>query len=84
MIVCLTWFAIDSAFEFGQRQGAVATEVLPTWLEKIPMIRNLGDYFENGTFDPFDLVSIGFGSLVAIVIGKLTLKKGGSHENART
>jgi hypothetical protein len=80
------WFSVASAFESGQKYGQTLANVFPDWLEKIPVIGNVGNYFANGNFDAWDLVAIGLGSLIAFSLGELTSKRkeGGRYENART
>jgi hypothetical protein len=62
-------FSVDSAFELGQKYGQTLATVFPDWLEKIPVIGNVGNYFANGNFDSWDLVAIGLGSLSAFSLG---------------
>ena len=85
ILVCLIWFSVDSVFELGQKYGQTLATVFPDWLEKIPVIGNAENYFAKGSFDQWDLVAIGLGSLIALSLGELTSKrKGGRYENART
>ena len=77
------WFSVDSAFELGQKYGLILATVFPDWLEKIPVIGNVGNCFANRNFDPWALVAIGLGSLIAFSLGELTAKrKGGRYEDA--
>ena len=76
-------FSVDSAFELGQKYGQTLATVFPEWLEKIPVIGNVGNYFANANFDPWDVVAIGLGSLIAFSLAELTAKrKGGRYEDA--
>jgi hypothetical protein len=77
MIICLTWFGIESLFELGQRYGMEIVEYLPGGLETVPMMGNLEAYLVNGTFDFYDLIAFGLGSLTAFTLGELTTRKGG-------
>ena len=79
-------FWVDSAFELGQKYGQTLATVFPDWLEKIPVMGNVGNYFANGSFDQWDLAAIGLGSLIASSLGELTSKRkeGVRYEKART
>ena len=76
--ICILWFSIDSLFELGQKWGTQLVGYIPKWFESVPILENLTNYFMYGTFDIYDLVAIGLGSLTAFLIGQLLHKEGGS------
>jgi len=76
--ICILWFSIDSLFELGQKYGTRLAGYIPKWFESVPILENLRDYLVNGTFDSYDLLAIGLGSLTAFLIGQLLHKEGGS------
>ena len=78
--ICLFWFSIDSLFELGQKYGIQLVGYIPKWFESFPILENLKNYLVNGTFDFYDLIAIGLGSLTAFFIGELLSEKGGTHE----
>lgn len=74
--VCVVWFCLESTFELGQKYGPELTAYIPERL--IP--GNLRDFFVNGTFDSYDVIAIGLGTLTAFFIGELLSSKGESNE----
>ena len=76
--ICILWFSIDSVFELAQKYGTHLAGYIPKWFESVPILENLRDYLVNGTFDSYDLLAIGLGSLTAFLIGQLLHKEGGS------
>lgn len=70
---CLLWFILDSTFEIGQRYGDSVTRYIPSQFDKFPVLNNTKNYFINGTFDLFDLVSIFLGVLAAYVTAEMVL-----------
>lgn len=68
-IICLTWFLIDSLFEFAQITliAQWIEKIIPDWLIDIPLLGNTTSYFVNGTFDVLDLLSILIGAIVAYI-----------------
>ena len=62
--ITIGWFSVECLFEVGQLSplDAHVAAVLPTWFEYVPVLEAGGDYFTHGTYDPFDLASIGFGA----------------------
>ncbi|MDH3421199.1 MAG: hypothetical protein OEM78_17150 [Gammaproteobacteria bacterium] len=70
LAACLSWFTLDTAFEVGQH-AAVAGKLMaciPSGLESAPVLRHTRDYFMNGTFDPWDLLSIAVGAVAAYAV----------------
>jgi ABC-type xylose transport system permease subunit len=68
LIICLSWFLIDSAFEVGQKFTAWSTNIIPDWFAGIPFLENTENYFLQGTFDILDLIAIAFGSVIAYLV----------------
>lgn len=69
--ICAAWFLIAAGFEAGQAAGARAAALLPAWLERLPVLDRLGDYFARGVFDPADLAAAALGAAAAFGIGEL-------------
>ena len=80
VMICFIWFSIDSIFELGQKFGIELAENLPKWCVTVPTIKGFIDFFVYGTFDFYDLVAIGLGSLTAFLILELESKKGENNE----
>jgi hypothetical protein len=68
LIICLSWFLIDCAFELGQKFTTWPSKIIPYWFEGVPFLENTGNYFRKGTFDILDLVAIAFGTATAYFI----------------
>jgi hypothetical protein len=75
LIICLAWFLIDCAFEFGQKFNSLVPKIIPDWLIGIPFLENTENYFVHGTFDYFDLLAIIIGSLIAYFVLLATMEK---------
>lgn len=75
LIICLSWFVIDSAFELGQKFTAWPSKILPDWFTGIPFLENTGNYFSQGTFDFIDLAAIAFGTMIASLVLVATDKR---------
>ena len=69
-LVCSAWFAIESAFEIGQRADVSPwlTSHLPAWFDHVWLLSNAARYFARGTFDPFDLAAAAVGAAVAFAV----------------
>ncbi len=76
LIVCITWMLINSGFEIGQHQNIAPgiVELLPEWFSYVAILDNTASYFIHGVFDPYDLLSIVVGALVAYAVIRLTIK----------
>jgi len=64
---CAAWFLIECLFEIGQMapiDGYIAAAI-PEWFGSVPLLRITSDYFIQGIYDPFDVLSIGIGAVVA-------------------
>ena len=68
LIICLSWFSLDAAFELCQRFNTLPLKIIPDWFEGVPFLENTKGYFQKGTFDVFDLVAIAFGTAVAYFV----------------
>ena len=78
---CLGWCAVDAAFEVGQHPQVA------NWLsgqlegfEHLLVLAQTTRYFHYGTFDPWDLLAIVLGALVAYRVVEQTQSRGISHE----
>ena len=75
VIICLSWFFVDSAFELCQKFNKLPLKIIPDWFEGIPFLENTKNYFQKGTFDMVDLVAIVVGTAVAYFVMILTTRK---------
>jgi len=74
LIICLSWFLVDSVFELGQKYHAWSSRTIPDWFTGIPFLENTRNYFLQGTFDFLDLVAITLGTVAAYFVLLLTTK----------
>lgn len=81
LIICLSWFLIDCAFEIGQKYSTWSSRIIPDWFAGIPFLENTKNYFLKGTFDFIDLAAIVLGTLTAYIV-LLTTDKRESREAA--
>ncbi|MFP4452343.1 MAG: hypothetical protein ACLFNW_02185 [Desulfobacterales bacterium] len=75
LIICMFWFAINSAFELGQHFKEFSSSLVPEWFSHIPFLENTRAFFIAGTFDPLDLLAMFFGALGAFFLTILLLRK---------
>jgi len=75
LIICLSWFIIDCAFELGQKFILWPSRIIPDWFVGIPFLENTKNYFMQGTFDWVDLVAIVIGSITAYLILLATMER---------
>lgn len=75
LIICLSWFFVDSTFELCQKYNSLPLRIIPDWFEGIPFLENTRNYFQKGTFDMFDLVAIAVGTAAAYFVIILTTSK---------
>jgi hypothetical protein len=68
LIICLGWFLVDCAFEFGQKYNSLALNIIPDWFAGIPFLENTKNYFLYGTFDFSDLAAITMGTVIAYFV----------------
>lgn len=70
----LFWVGIGWLFEWGQYPAVSAQLVahLPEWFAGVPVLENIRDYFQYGTFDSLDLVATLVGALGAWATYQLT------------
>jgi hypothetical protein len=68
LIICLSWFFVDFAFELGQKFNEWALNLIPTWFSGIPFLENTENYFLRGTFDISDLVAVALGTVIAYCV----------------
>lgn len=74
LIICLSWFIVDCAFELCQKFNNLALKIIPNWFAGIPFLENTENYFLQGTFDIFDLIAIAFGTVIAYFVLQTTNK----------
>ena len=75
LIICLSWFLIDCAFELGQEFNSLLLKIIPNWFEGIPFLENTENYFLYGTFDFIDLIAIAIGTVIAYYVLLATIEK---------
>ncbi len=82
MIVCLGWLILEAAFEVGQHPPIAQwlSRIIPPWFEHLPILNKTEGYFLYGTFDPLDMLAIGFGALAAYLVIQRTARWRESHE----
>jgi ABC-type xylose transport system permease subunit len=68
LIICLSWFLIDCAFELSQKFITRPSKIIPDWFAGIPFLENTENYFIRGTFDFSDLAAIAFGTVIAYFV----------------
>jgi hypothetical protein len=68
VIICMSWFLVDCAFELGQKFISWSSKLTPDWFAGIPFLENAENYFLQGTFDFTDLVAIAFGTIMAYFV----------------
>jgi len=68
-VACLSWLVIECAFEFGQSAivSSRLASLISTRFASLPVLSQTRDYFIYGTFDSWDLLSIGIGAISAYV-----------------
>jgi len=79
LIICLSWFFVDSAFELGQKFNTWSSSITPDWFTGIPFLENIKNYFLQGTFDFLDLAAIAFGTMIAYFVLLFTNKTTGKE-----
>jgi glycopeptide antibiotics resistance protein len=75
LVICLSWFLIDCAFELGQRFNTWASKIIPDWFAGIPFLENTQHYFLHGTFDVLDLAAITIGAVIAYFVLLTTMER---------
>ena len=75
LIICLSWFLLDAAFEVGQHFTTWPSRIIPDWFTGIPFLENTESYFLQGTFDFIDLAAIAFGTMIAYFVLLTTNKR---------
>jgi hypothetical protein len=76
-ILCITWFSVENMFEAAQHSGIAyrVLEHVPKWFQGIPFLENTSAYFQAGTFDILDVISISLGTFAAYLTILLTISK---------
>jgi len=75
LIISLSWFLIDMAFELGQKFSSWSSEIIPEWFEGVPFLENTQNYFLRGTFDFMDLFAITIGAVLGYLVLLTTNKR---------
>lgn len=75
LVICLSWFLFDCAFELGQKHRTWPLELIPDSLVEIPFLESTEDYFLYGTFDHFDLAAIAMGAATAYFVLVATMER---------
>ncbi len=75
LIICVSWFVVDCAFELGQRVHTLVLKIIPDWFAGIPFLENTENYFLSGTFDVCDLTAFVFGSMTAHYVILATMER---------
>ena len=75
LIICLSWFLVDCAFELGQKFNTWSSRIIPDWFAGVPFLENTENYFLQGTFDFIDLAAIASGTAIAYFVLQITNKK---------
>jgi hypothetical protein len=66
--ICLTWLFIGVIFELGQGPGKWIVQLIPEYIDSIPCIGSVRDYFLLGTFDVLDLLAVILGSSIGFLL----------------
>jgi hypothetical protein len=74
LIICLGWFLVDAAFEFGQKYSAWTADHIPGHFSGIPILENTKAFFLRGTFDVHDFVAMAIGAITAYAVLTATMK----------
>lgn len=79
--ICAFWWMVDSLFKVGEHPllAPHIAAVLPAWFQHVPILDNTGNYFLHGTFDPWDLVAILVGTIVAYLTIGLVRRREVDH-----
>lgn len=75
LIICLTWFLVDCAFELAQKFNGWPSKIIPDWFAGIPFLENSENYFLKGTFDFVDLAAITLGAIMAHFVLLATMQR---------
>jgi hypothetical protein len=77
LFVCSSILLLNLFFELGQKYKHIALEIVPNWVDGIPVIENVNSYFYRGTFDPQDVLAMCLGAAIAFVASELVIKGSG-------
>ena len=64
LVICAFWLLVNICFELGQKYKDLAVQLTPDFFKHIPFLENTKAYFQNGTFDTYDLAAFFLGALV--------------------
>ncbi len=76
--VCAFWWLVASLGELGQHVALAPhiVAVVPRWFQQLPVLDNTANYVLYGTFDRWDLVAVGLGTVSAYVTVKRLRQRG--------
>jgi hypothetical protein len=75
MLVAVSWFLTDAAFELGQRFPATAEFLIPRWFDTLPILESARIFFRGGTFDLLDIFAMALGALAAYGLLLMTMER---------
>ena len=75
LVVCVSWFFVDCAFELGQKYSALSLSITPDWFAGIPYLEACESFFREGTFDPLDVAAMALGALAAYFVLAMTMTR---------
>lgn len=75
------WVSLESLFEIGQHPivSNALVRVIPDWFGQSPILNITTSYFQQGTFDPLDLLAIVLASIATVLTIRATNEKGVRH-----
>ena len=80
LVVCLSWLAVNCAFELGQKFKILAISLIPESYTINPFLEVCRNYFKSGVFDIYDLIAIVLGATVAYLTMSLTVQRRENNE----
>ena len=64
LAICAFWLLVNTCFELGQKYKSLAVKLTPGFFDHIPFLETTRSFFQNGTFDVYDLAAFFVGALV--------------------
>lgn len=83
--ITLMWMLTEMLFELAQIKfiSNIITTYIPNWFEALPVLENAYSYFQYGSFNGIDLISIVIGSVAAYVLIQKT-KRSSTNDECET
>ncbi|MBW1999224.1 MAG: hypothetical protein JRJ29_14840 [Deltaproteobacteria bacterium] len=75
MVISLSWFLVEVAFEVFQKFKEFPLKIIPEWFINKPVLENVRPFFMKGTFDFIDLVAVALGTVAAYFVSTRTMKE---------